>query len=281
MEVYTKINTLYQRYQITKSGVEIPNPKWKMFQNKIILGKFADETFKFLFHNDFEAYSKIDGTNSKIVYFPMSETVKVGGKTDNANSQHGQFEFLQNIADRILPLLKEQFPKEDFEMTYLLDGNGKIVVDEGGRVTMTEPEIYIYGEYYGEGVQKGGGYCKGNRFAVFDICVNGWWIPSDMRHEICQTFELEEVPCLGKMSIAVAESMVRGGFRTKVDNVANPDLMEEGLVLRPTVPIKNSRGKRVIVKVKYKDYVEYDSVRKEFTDKEFKEFEEWYNSLEN
>jgi hypothetical protein len=52
-------------------------------------------------------------------------------------------------------------------------------------------------------------------------------------------------------------------------------------VARPVIPICDGRGNRIIVKVKYCDYIEYKRVRDEFTDREFEEFTEWYNSLEN
>ena len=41
-QTYTKINTLYKRYQ-NLGKIELPNPKWKVFQNKIIYGQFSDE----------------------------------------------------------------------------------------------------------------------------------------------------------------------------------------------------------------------------------------------
>jgi len=75
--------------------------------------------------------------------------------------------------------------------------------------------------------------------------------------------------------------MVMNGFRTKYENAADPTLIEEGIVARPVVPLYDSRGNRIIVKVKYCDYLEYQNVRKEFTDEEFEEFSKWYEGLEN
>jgi hypothetical protein len=71
--------------------------------------------------------------------------------------------------------------------------------------------------------------------------------------------------------------MVRGGFTTKYENAADPTMIEEGIVARPVIPICDSRGNRIIVKVKYCDYVEYDAVRKEFSDDEFTKFDTWYH----
>lgn len=282
MEVYTKINTLYCRYQnIGKDkSIQIPNPQWKRFANCIIFGVFADPTFEYLYHNAFEAYSKIDGTNSKICYFPSTGEIKIGGKTDNASSQHGQFEMLQEIASRIKPMMAELYPAECARFVPVVDGNGKVIVntteDSISTVSMEESPIYIYGEYYGNGVQSGGGYSNGNRFAVFDINQQGWWLPSDMRSEICQKLNLEEVPRHSDMLLYEAEAMVAQGFKTHVKDVNNPDLIEEGLVLRPTTPLKDSRSKRIIVKVKHKDYNQLMTAINEVGFDEFMAFNEWY-----
>ena len=87
METYTKINTLYRRYK--HLGDKCPNPKWRKFQNQIIIGCYSDPVFGYLKNCLFEGYSKIDGTNSKICYFPSTGEIMVGGKTDKASSQHG------------------------------------------------------------------------------------------------------------------------------------------------------------------------------------------------
>ena len=202
METYTKINTLYRRYKMLG---DCPNPKWKKMQNKIILGCYSDPVFGYLMNCLFEGYSKIDGTNSKICFLPSTGKVQVGGKTDKASSQHGQFEMLQEIADRIQPELVKMFPKENAVFAPVKGDDNKVMFYDintkplGTSATelnfkRTEPKngmhgvwleevpIYIYGEYYGQGIQKcGGRYGDKNDFAVFDIEVNGWWIPKDMQ----------------------------------------------------------------------------------------------------
>ena len=288
MEQYQKINTLYRRYAFDTK--DCPNKKWLKLRNKIILGEFSDKEAEYLFDCLWEATSKVDGTNSKIAFFPSTQEIKVGGKTDNASSMHGQFEMLQEIADRIKPMLCEMFPKECARFTEVKDGNKAVYWDKefydvttpnsNGMygVELEEVPIYIYGEYYGEGIQKcGKRYIeKGNNFKVFDICQQGWWIPKEMRDEMCAKLGLDTVPFLGVMTLRDIERMVKDGFATKVDGAADPTMIEEGIVARPIVPLKNGRGDRIIVKVKYCDYKELNDVMKEFTDDEFKEFTIWY-----
>ena len=294
METYTKINTLYRRYKMLG---DCPNPKWKKMQNKIILGCYSDPVFGYLMNCLFEGYSKIDGTNSKICFLPSTGKVQVGGKTDKASSQHGQFEMLQEIADRIQPELVKMFPKEnavfapakgdDNKVQYYSHVNGsKIDTPSLGihSVWLEEVPIYIYGEYFGTGVQKcGSRYIQnGNGFRVFDIKQQGWWTPKDVRDSICKGLGLQTVPFLGVMTLEEIENKVRAGFTTQFEGAADPTMLEEGIVARPVIPLCDGSGNRIIVKVKYCDYIEYDAVRKEFSDKEFEEFDTWYHeNIEN
>ena len=111
-QTYTKIQTLYKRYQ-NLGKVELPKKEWMIFQNKIILGQFSDDYMEYIKGLKFDCFSKIDGTNSKIVYFPSTGECFCGGKTDNADIIHtGQKEMLDKIIERIKPVLAELFPKE-------------------------------------------------------------------------------------------------------------------------------------------------------------------------
>ena len=281
MKTYQKINTMYKRYQHMNKET-CPNPKWMVFSNQIILHDFSNEVAEYLFDCEWEGYCKIDGTNSKIAFYPSSGEIKVGGKTDNAQSIKGQFEFLEKIGERIKPMLQEMFPKETAKFEQVLGDDKKPIygdIDENTKsVTLVETPIYIYGEYYGEGVQKSGRAYGERNFAVFDINQQGWWIPSDMRHDICSKLGLNEVPYFGTMTLREMEERVRKGFTTYVPNASNPSFIEEGVVCRPPIVLKDSHGERVIVKIKHGDYMKYDKARSQFTDEEFNEFNEWYKN---
>lgn len=295
METYTKIDTIYKRYQF--SGKDCPNQKWLKFRNKIILGAFSNIEAKYLFDCMWEAYSKIDGTNSKIAFFPSTGEIKIGGKSDNAESISGQFEMLNKIAHDIQPALVRMFPKETAryapvknketnKIQYYLEAAGDALIEPKTGfcgVELEEVPVYIYGEYFGKGVQKvGARYIdKGNDFLVFDIRQQGWWLPREKRNALCFDLGLNSVPYLGYMTLRQIEEMVMKGFTTKYGNAADPTLIEEGIVARPVIPLCDGGGKRIIVKVKYCDYVDYKRVRDEFTDEEFREFSEWYKTIEN
>ena len=301
MEKYTKIDTLYKRYIFDAS--KCPNKAWAKFKNKIILGEFSFKEAEYLFTCLWEAYSKIDGTNSKIAFFPSTGEIRVEGKTEKAQSQHGQFEMLEKIGERIKPQLCAMFPKESARFAPIKEGNkikfwdvsseidryanaNPVTPNREGQyeVCLEEVPIYIYGEYFGTGIQKcGSRYIQnGNGFRVFDIKQQGWWLPKENRDAMCKGLGLETVPFLGVMTLRDIENVVRGGFPTKFEGAADPTMLEEGIVARPIIPLCNGSGNRIIVKVKYCDYVEYDAVRKQFSDKEFTEFDTWYHeNIEN
>ena len=137
MQTYTKIDTMYKRYIF--DGKDCPNKDWLKFKNKVILGEFSNIEAGYLFNNLWEAYSKIDGTNSKICFYPSTGKIAVGGKTDKASSMHGQFEMLQEIADRIRPQLEGMFNKENAKF---------VIVKDGNKVQYYDPDI-LEGEIIG------------------------------------------------------------------------------------------------------------------------------------
>jgi len=297
-QTYTKINTLYKRYQ-GLGKVELPNKAWMIFQNKIIVGDYSDDFMGYIKDLKFDCFSKIDGTNSKIVYFPSTGECFCGGKTDNADIVGtGQKAFLDVEIERIKPILAELFPKESAKFTPKVNDKNQILLydstcgdpdpnpisindyKEGCHYVSIVPEevpVYIYGEFFGKKIQAGGNYDKDkNRFSIFDICMQGWWVPIDMLNDYAAKLGFTVAPYIGQMTIPEAEAMVAEGFKTRVPDVSNPDYLEEGIVARPVVPIKDPRGKRIIVKIKTCDYNDLKLAIDKVGLESYKEFRKWY-----
>lgn len=293
-QVYTKINTLYKRYQ-NLGKIELPNKDWMIFQNKIIVGDYSDDFMEYIKDLKFDCFSKIDGTCSKIIYFPSTGECFSGGKTDNADIIHtGQKAFLDKIIERIKPILAELFPKESAKFAPVMNDKNQIQYYEaetGTKIDVTpetvneyrfgvkleEVPVYIYGEFFGKKIQAGGNYDKdNNRFSIFDICQQGWYVPIDILYEYAKKLGLEVAPYIGQMTIDEAERMVMAGFKTRVPDVSNPDYLEEGIVARPVVPIKDPRGKRIIVKIKTCDYNDLRNAINKVGESEYKAFDTWY-----
>lgn len=288
METYTKINTLYKRYQHIgkKDCPSIPNEAWRGFANQIIHGKFSDSLIEDIKNIKLDASEKVDGTNSKIAFYPSSGTFKVGGKTDNAQSMKGQFEYLTEIAERILPIMKDLFPKECARFVPVKDDETRLPkklysVDNGGKeydggvfaVPFEEVPIYLYGEFYGNGIQSGGYYRNDRSFALFDINQQGWWLPRKEFNDLAAKLKIPTTPYLGEMTILEAEEMVRKGFPTAIGSSGH---LAEGIVLKHP-RMRDGRGNRIIVKIKHCDYEKYDKMVNNMSADEFNDFNEWYS----
>lgn len=301
-QTYTKINTLYKRYQ-NLGKVDLPNKDWRVFQNKIILGDYSDDYMGYIKGLKFDCFSKIDGTCSKIVYLPSTGECFCGGKTDSADIVGtGQKAFLDAEIERIKPILAELFPPGSAKFTPMMNDKNQIIAEHLGVngerfsssngtfddkgvfvVSAEEVPVYIYGEFFGKKIQAGGNYDKDkNRFSIFDICQQGWWVPIDMLYGYAERLGLDVAPYIGVMTIPEAEEMVKKGFKTLVPNVSNPDYLEEGIVARPVVPIKDPRGKRIIVKIKTCDYNDLQRAIEKVGEDEYRKFDAWYKeNIEN
>ena len=294
-QTYTKINTIFNRYKNLKK-VEVPNKAWLAFQNKIIEGEYCESWVPYLANCKWDCYSKIDGTNSKIVYFPSTGECFCGGKTDSAEIVGtGQKPFLDAIIERIKPILAELFPPESAKFAPKVNDSNQIsagkyvdgmgyadingtFTDSGKYIVETEEvPVYIYGEFFGKKIQKGGNYDKdNNRFSIFDICQQGWYVPIDMLHAYAERLGLDVAPYIGQLTLPEIEEMVRKGFPTRVPGASNPNYPEEGIVARPVVPIKDPRGKRIIIKVKSCDFNELDAAIEKVGRDEYEKFRKWY-----
>lgn len=256
---YQKINTIFMR---DAKNVIMPYEP------------FVEPELNYLRGLQWRGECKIDGTNMRIEVtkeIVPSETsvvpkvagvkfnVRIAGKTDNAQ-----------IPPKLLKYMQDNYPKE--KVFAALGLKEFIPVDEwvdhkwvdaedGTPNYDAIPDIYtIYGEGYGAGIQKGGGnYIKdGVGFIVFDVKVNDLYLLTTSRDEIATKLGAPIVPFVGYFTLDEAIDYVRKGFKTGLWD--NKDFIEEGLVLRPAFGLKNRMGKRLIVKIKYKDFLKYRRV---------------------
>lgn len=244
---YQKINTIFYRDE-----------------NNIIMpyNEFVEPEFEYLKDLKWRGEEKIDGTNMRIEVskerlFDIESgadtgvkfNVSIKGKTDNAQ-----------IPPKLLAHMKAKYPNEKvFESLGLKE---IIPIGEWAEHKWESyddiPTLYtIYGEGYGVGIQKGGGnYIKdGNEFIVFDVKVNDIYLKTDARDDIATKLGAPIVPFIGYFTLDEAIDYVRKGFKSRI--AENKDLIAEGLVLRTELGLKNRMGKRLIVKVKYEDFVKY------------------------
>ena len=258
---YQKINTIFKR---DAKNVIMP------------YDGFTEPEFEYLRGVKWRAEIKVDGTNMRIevskkeMYevpannkflapqcIGVTFNVEYKGKTDNAQIPPRLLKFMQDNfpEDKVLAALglKKEIPIEEW-------AEHKWVSEAGEPYWYAIPDLYtIYGEGYGCGIQKGGNYIKdGVDFMVFDVKVNNIWLKTDARDEIANKLGANIVPFYGYLTIDEAIDVVRKGIVT--GKWANPNLVEEGLVLRTDLGLLNRMGKRLIVKIKTEDFEKYRRV---------------------
>lgn len=194
-----------------------PETKFKT----ILEGEFALPEFEYLANCDWTWTEKVDGTNIRVVVGP--DGVTFGGKTDRAQIPAFLVNRLRDLFDPMADKLIEQFP--------------------GGAV--------LYGEGYGAKIQKGGGNYMQDRqdFVLFDVRIGHWWLKRESVVEIAGDHGLDVVPIVGHGTLLQMVEFVRKGFSS-----AWGDFQAEGVVARPTVELVARNGRRIITKLKYKDF---------------------------
>lgn len=229
--LYPKIETLFTRDKYTF---------------KVIPGKFRNEAYSLI--NEWEWTEKIDGTNIRITY----------------DECPAPCEFEKN------PRKKEKQVRKvvEFEGSYRgikYDGRTDAAELPGGVVdylddklsTKTMLEVFqdrkviIYGEGYGGKIQKGGGYSQTQKFIVFDIFIDGFWLKRSDVEGICEKLGLDLVPVIFTGSLSEAVHIVKNGFRS---TLGDGSVKSEGLIGRTKVPLFTHHGQRLITKLKTCDF---------------------------
>jgi hypothetical protein len=168
---------------------------------------------------------KVDGTNIRVMW--EDSKLKIGGRTDNANIPA---ELVQLLYEKIdVQLLREEFG---------------------------DTPCIIFGEGYGAGIQKGGGYSKTKQFIVFDVLVDGkWWLNWENTCDVAASFGLKTVPFIGEMSLEAGIEMVRKGFNSPLALEQTGEIVPaEGIVGRTVETLFDKKGSRIIIKLKTRDF---------------------------
>jgi hypothetical protein len=184
----------------------------------LIIGEWSEPEFEYLANNRWEFTEKVDGTNIRVIW--DQEKVTFGGRTDNAQ-----------IPAKLFARLVELFPVDVM------------------KVAFPGPAV-LYGEGYGAGIQKvGGNYRLTPDFALFDVKVDQWWLRSDDVQDVANKIGITAVPVIGKGSLFDACQWARDGITSEWG-----DFQAEGIVARPAVGLLARGGKRIIAKIKCRDF---------------------------
>ena len=126
-----------------------------------------------------------------------------------------------------------------------------------------DTEITVYGEAYGGKCQgMSDVYGKDLRFVVFDVKIGDTWLSVPNARDVAQKLGLEFVAC-GKVP-ATVEALTKmrdcPSMQAKRNGIEEPQ-QQEGIVIRPLIELKDSRGNRIICKYKTENFRETKTPR--------------------
>jgi len=175
---------------------------------------------------------KVDGTNVRICLSPDG-SVFYGGRTDNAQ-----------MPVQLLNYLKEAFSADKLANAF-----------EGPR----DYDVILFGEGYGEKIQKGGGlYRKGVSFRLFDVLIGEWWLELDSISDIANKLGIRTVPILGRIdslpaSLDALEILTHNQSMVAVED-GGVGCVAEGIVARTSPLLFTRKGERLLWKLKFRDF---------------------------
>lgn len=193
--------------------------------HKLLEGVFRNPTVEQCKDLRWVFTEKIDGTNIRI--FWDGHKVSFNGRTDNAQLHPDLWKF---INDKVCTNEIEQLFEQKFG----------------------DKEVYIFGEGYGAGIQKGGGYRTDKSVIVFDVQVNGIFLEYDNVKDIAEMLGFETVPVVYVGSIDNAITLVKN---KEFSDIGNGEQPFEGVVGRLQHEMFDRRHNRMIVKIKREDFI--------------------------
>lgn len=192
------------------------------FTRKIVEGEYTSEVLEQLAGITWVWTEKVDGTNIRV--FWDGHRVTFGGRTDKA-----------------------QIPAE--LVNYLQEKFGSVETEEIFEQLFGEKEVILFGEGFGGKIQAAGPKYGETRFVLFDVMVNGKYLDRENVYTIGTQFQVEIVPAVGIGTLPEAVEFVKMHKQSHFG-----DIEMEGIVCRPVFELMDGNGKRIIVKIKARDF---------------------------
>lgn len=192
----------------------------------LIFGEFSKEEFKYLAYSQWYLNEKIDGTNIRIEF--DGDTVKIDGRSDNAEIPEGLYSLLQTMFS--IDNLKITFPKITKEL------NKKVI---------------LYGEGIGEKINGNRHDLVGYDFVLFDVLIDNFWLSQNSIEVIASMLNLKFSPIICQAHLYEAFNIVSKGLRSNFGG------WSEGVIAKPIIQLNDKHGDRIITKIKYDDFKNY------------------------
>lgn len=191
---------------------------------KLIEGSWRNETVEFLKDCQWECTEKIDGTNISICW--DGHKVTFNGRTERASIP-------AHLMNKLIEMFGGDVNEQMFEQKF------------------GEMQVILYGEGYGVKIQNGGLYRPDVSFILFDIYLpeQGIWLKHESVEDIAKAFGIDVVPVVLTGTIQEAINYIK---EKPMSTIGTAPM--EGLVCRPAVELYDRMRRRIIVKVKAKDF---------------------------
>ena len=191
---------------------------------KLIPGQFRNETVEYLKDNRWVWTEKVDGTNVRVYW--DGHTVTFGGRTDRA-------QIPAPLVNRLNELFGGEINAQIFEQRF------------------GEKEVTLYGEGYGAKIQAvGSAYIPDSvDFILFDVLIGNNYQEREWVEQTAMAFGCKVVPIVGEGTLEQAMQFVKGHPQSTMGTCEM-----EGIVCRPARELRDRRGERLIVKIKWHDF---------------------------
>ena len=191
---------------------------------KLIEGDWRNETVKYLANCQWECTEKIDGTNIGIVWDGHKVTFQ--GRTERA-------QIPAHLTNKLIELFGGEINEELFEQKF------------------GDMPVILFGEGYGAKIQNGGLYRPDVSFILFDVFLpdSNLWLKRESVEDIAKSFGIDVVPIIFTGVLQEAIDFVKQKPKSTIGTAPM-----EGLVCKPKAEIFDRMGRRIIVKVKVKDF---------------------------
>lgn len=189
---------------------------------RLILNNYRNPTIAYLKDNMWLFTEKVDGTNICVHW--DGHKVEFGGRTDKTQ-----------IPGPLLSRLNEMFMTTEAEELF--------------EQTWGDKEVILFGEGYGPKIQNGGEYRSDVSFILFDVLVGDNYQEREWVEKTAQMFNIDVVPIVLTGTIQDGIDYVMKHPRSTMGTA-----MMEGVVGRPMIELRDRRGERVIIKIKWEDF---------------------------
>jgi hypothetical protein len=216
-------------------------------KGKMLHGEWCMPELEYLSRLEWEFTEKVDGTNIRL-YFENNKNgtaaFDIAGRTDNAQIPKPLMERLMELCQYVNKSVAAVMDERDIK------------------------ELTVYGEGYGPRINGGGKYADTAEFVAFDIKVGDFWLLRKDVDDFCAKVGLESVPVLGRSTLHEGFELVRTGCMLsmsggKIAHISSKftglrsmwgPFEAEGVIAVPAVPLFDRAGRRIITKIKARDF---------------------------